>query len=50
MTNKNIFVACDVSSQKEIIKLLELIPEDNRRIHEYDYSLENGLVRVIKQF
>ena len=30
--------------------LLELIPEDNRRIHEYDYSLENDLVRVIKQF
>lgn len=28
MTNKNIFVACDVSSQKEIIKLLELIHED----------------------
>ena len=28
MTNKNIFVACDVSSQKEIIDLLELIHED----------------------
>jgi orotidine-5'-phosphate decarboxylase len=28
MTNKNIFVACDVSSQKEIIDLLELIQED----------------------
>ena len=26
--NKNIFVACDVSSQKEIIDLLELIHED----------------------
>tara|TARA_B110000014_G_C20102944_1_gene579396 strand:+ start:151 stop:1236 length:1086 start_codon:yes stop_codon:yes gene_type:complete len=30
--------------------ILELIPEDNRHIHEYKYSLENGLVRVIKQF
>ena len=28
MTNKNIFVACDVSSQKEILGLLELIHED----------------------
>jgi orotidine-5'-phosphate decarboxylase len=28
MTNKNIFVACDVSSQKEIISLLELIHKD----------------------
>ena len=28
MTNKNIFVACDVSSQKEILALLELIHED----------------------
>tara|TARA_B100000795_G_scaffold187399_1_gene142513 strand:+ start:17 stop:694 length:678 start_codon:yes stop_codon:yes gene_type:complete len=28
MTNKNIFVACDVSSHKEIIDLLELIHED----------------------
>jgi orotidine-5'-phosphate decarboxylase len=28
MTGKNIFVACDVSSQKEIIDLLELIHED----------------------
>ena len=28
MTNKNIFVACDVSSQKEILDLLELISED----------------------
>jgi orotidine-5'-phosphate decarboxylase len=28
MTNKNIFVACDVSSQKEIIDLLALIHED----------------------
>jgi len=28
MTNKNIFVACDVSTQKEIITLLELIHED----------------------
>ena len=28
MTNKNIFVACDVSSQKEIIDLLEIIHED----------------------
>ena len=28
MTNKNIFVACDISSQKEIIDLLELIHED----------------------
>ena len=28
MTNKNIFVACDVSSQKEIVDLLELIHED----------------------
>ncbi|MDB4081405.1 orotidine-5'-phosphate decarboxylase [Candidatus Pelagibacter sp.] len=28
MTNKKIFVACDVSSQKEIIDLLELIHED----------------------
>ncbi|MDC1140132.1 orotidine-5'-phosphate decarboxylase [Candidatus Pelagibacter sp.] len=27
MTNKNIFVACDVSSQKEILDLLELIHE-----------------------
>ena len=28
MTNKNIFVACDVSSQKEILDLLELIHHD----------------------
>ena len=28
MINKNIFVACDVSSQKEILELLELIHED----------------------
>ena len=28
MTNKNIFVACDVSSQKEILDLLTLIHED----------------------
>ena len=28
MTNKNIFVACDVSSQKEIVDLLELIHND----------------------
>ena len=28
MTNKNIFVACDVSSQKEIIDLLDLIHQD----------------------
>ena len=28
MTNKNIFVACDVSSQKEILDLLELIHEE----------------------
>ena len=28
MTNKTIFVACDVSSQKEILDLLELIHED----------------------
>ena len=28
MTNKNIFVACDVSNQKEILDLLELIHND----------------------
>ena len=28
MTNKNIFVACDVSSQEEMLGLLELIHED----------------------
>jgi len=28
MTNKNIFVACDVSSQKEILDLLELIHKE----------------------
>jgi len=28
MTNKNIFVSCDVSSQKEILDLLEVIHED----------------------
>ena len=28
MTNKNIFVACDVSSKKEILDLLGLIHED----------------------
>ena len=28
MTNKNIFVACDVSDQKEILDLLELIHKD----------------------
>jgi len=28
MTSKNIFVACDVSSQKEILDLLDLIHED----------------------
>ena len=28
MTNKNIFVACDVSTQKKILDLLELIHED----------------------
>ena len=29
MANKNIFVACDVSSQKEILELLDLIHDDN---------------------
>jgi orotidine-5'-phosphate decarboxylase len=28
MTSKNIFVACDISSQKEILSLLEIIHED----------------------
>jgi orotidine-5'-phosphate decarboxylase len=28
MTNKNIFVACDLSNQKEVMDLLELIHED----------------------
>ena len=28
MSNKNIFVACDVSTQKEVVNLLELIHED----------------------
>ena len=28
MTNKNIFLACDISNQKEILNLLELIHED----------------------
>ena len=28
MTNKNIFVACDISNQKEILDLLELIHKD----------------------
>ena len=28
MTNKNIFIACDISSQKEILKLLDLIHND----------------------
>ena len=28
MTNKSIFVACDISSQKEILALLELIHKD----------------------
>ena len=28
MTNKNIFVACDVSSHEEILELLELIHAD----------------------
>ena len=28
MTNKNIFVACDASNQKEVLDLLELIHED----------------------
>jgi orotidine-5'-phosphate decarboxylase len=28
MNNKNIFIACDISSQKEILDLLELIHED----------------------
>ena len=28
MTNKNIFVACDVSDHKEVLNLLELIQED----------------------
>ena len=28
MTNKNIFLACDVSSQKEILNLLDLVHED----------------------
>ena len=32
MTNKNIFVACDLSKQKDILDLLELIHEDNSGI------------------
>ena len=28
MTNKNIFVACDISSQKEVLDLLELVHEE----------------------
>ena len=32
MTNKNIFVACDVSSQKEILNLLDLIHSDISKI------------------
>ena len=30
--------------------ILELVPEDDRHIHEYDYNLENDLLKTIKQF
>ena len=43
MTNKNIFVACDVSSQKEIINLLELIHKDISGIKiGYNISLKEA--------
>ena len=31
MMNKNIFVACDLSSQKETLDLLELVHNENFR-------------------
>jgi len=42
MTNKNIFVACDVSSQKEILDLLELI-------HEYISGIKIGLQYITQR-
>ena len=42
MKNKNIFVACDVSSQKEILNLLELI-------HEYIDGIKIGLQYITQR-
>jgi orotidine-5'-phosphate decarboxylase len=42
MKNKNIFVACDVSSQKEILDLLELI-------HEYISGIKIGLQYITQR-
>ena len=53
MTNKNIFVACDVSSQKEILNLLELIHEDVSGIKiglQYITQRSPEEIRVLSKF
>ena len=53
MKNKNIFVACDVSSQKEILDLLELIHEDISGIKiglQYITQRSPGEIRELTKF
>ena len=53
MTNKNIFVACDVSSQEEILDLLELIHEDISGIKiglQYITQRSPGEIRELTKF
>ena len=30
--------------------ILELVPEDDRHIHEYDYNEKNDLFKIVKEF
>jgi len=53
MTNKNIFVSCDVSSQKEILDLLEIIHEDISGIKiglQYITQRSPEEIRELKKF
>ena len=53
MKNKNIFVACDVSSQKEILDLLELIHKDISGIKiglQYITQRSPGEIRELTKF
>jgi len=53
MTNKNIFVACDVSSQEEILNLLELINEDISGIKiglQYITQRSPGEIRELSKY
>ena len=53
MTNKNIFVACDLSSQKEVTDLLELIHEDISGIKiglQYITQRSSGEIKELSKF